>query len=167
MATREKIIIGVMVLAILYGALEFLIFSPSRRLKMEADARSQDLNKFVAGLTQEMATNNTSGINRYVMERATTQWRQNLFSEVSWEVMTAQKAPSPDEEITEEVPFTYSGYMEMGRKKTAIISGMEYVPGDELMEGQYIVRAIHPNRVVLEKKEGKVEIILPLVEGKL
>jgi hypothetical protein len=164
---REKIIIGVMVLAVLYGALEILVFSPSRKAKMEADTRSQDLNGFVANLTQEMATRNISGIDRYVMERAKTPWRQDLFFDVSWDVLTAKNAPPPDEEVTEEAPFTYSGYMEMGRKRTAIISGMEYMSGDELMEGQYVVRAIYPNRVVLEKKEGKVEIILPLVEGTL
>ncbi|MBW1773329.1 MAG: hypothetical protein JRJ82_10620, partial [Deltaproteobacteria bacterium] len=164
---REKIIIVVMALAILYGALEFLIFSPSRKAKMEADNQAQDINKFVAGLTQEMATKNISGIDRYVMERAEAQWRQDLFFDVSWDVLTAKKETSPDEEVVEEVSFIYSGYMEMGRKRTAIISGMEYVPGDELVEGQYVVRAIYPNRVVLEKKEGKVEIILPLVEGTL
>ena len=167
MAMREKIIIGVMALAILYGALEFFIFSPSRKAKMETDNKAQDINKFVAGLTQEMATKNISGIDRYVMERAETLWRQDLFLDVSWDVLTAKKDPSPDVEVVEEVTFTYSGYMEMGRKRTAIISGMEYVPGDELLEGQYVVRAIYPNRVVLEKKEGKVEIVLPLVEGTL
>ncbi|MFC1579624.1 hypothetical protein ACFL4N_01790 [Thermodesulfobacteriota bacterium] len=164
---REKIIIGIMALAVIYGALEFLIFSPSRKAKMEAANQAPDINTFVAGLTQEMATKNISGIDRYVMERAEAQWRQDLFFDVSWDVLTAKKQAPPEPEVEEEVSFTYSGYMEMGRKRTAIISGMEYTPGDELMEGQYVVRAIYPNRVVLVKKEGKVEIILPLVEGTL
>jgi hypothetical protein len=167
-ATREKIIIGIMALAVLYGALEFFIFSPARKAKMEAENRSQDLNGFVAGLTQEVAAGNISGIDRYVMERAETRWRQDLFLDVSWKMLSAKKAPPPDSEFAEEeIPFTYSGYMEMGKKRTAIISGMEYMPGDELMEGKYVVRAIYPNRVVIEKREGKREIVLPLVEGTL
>ena len=167
MTMREKIIIGVMALAVLYGVLEFFLLAPARKARMEAENRQQDLNTFVAGLTKEMAEKNISGTDRYILERATAPWKQDLFFDAPPDVLAKTGAATGESETAEEVPFTYSGYMEMGRKRTAIISGLEYVQGDELRDGEYLVRAIFPNRVILERKEGKVEIILPLEEGKL
>ena len=97
----------------------------------------------------------------------TVQWRQDLFFDAPLVALAKTGETAPDKEIPEEIPFTYSGYMEMGKKKTAIISGLEYAQGDELRDGEYLVRAIYPNRVILESKEGKREIILPLEEEKL
>ena len=167
MTMREKIVVCAMVLALLYGALEFFLFSPAKKARMAAENRRQDLNTFVAGLTQEIAAKNITGIDRYLLERATTQWRQDLFFDAPLDAFAKSGETTADKGVPEEVPFTYSGYMEMGKKKTAIISGLEYGPGDELGEGEYLVRAIYPNRVILESKKGKREIILPLEEGKL
>jgi len=63
-----------------------------------------------------------------------------------------------------EAGFTYSGYLEIGDRRLAIINGIEYETGDELAMGGYIVRGIYPNRVVIEVKWRKEKIIVPLEE---
>ncbi|MBU0986869.1 MAG: hypothetical protein KKH68_06405, partial [Proteobacteria bacterium] len=53
------------------------------------------------------------------------------------------------EAVSQEVSFTYSGYMETGNQRLAIINGMEYTVGEELEPGGYTVNSISANQVVI------------------
>ncbi|MBW2358691.1 MAG: general secretion pathway protein GspB [Deltaproteobacteria bacterium] len=67
-------------------------------------------------------------------------------------------------EVLPEVTFSYSGYMEMGDRKIAIIDGMEYKTGEEIVPGGFVIRAIYPNKIVIGIKGKEEEITVPLVE---
>ena len=62
------------------------------------------------------------------------------------------------------VSFTYTGYLQAGKKKIAVINGLEYLIGEEIEPGGFIAREIYPDRVVIEMKGQKQKIIVPLVE---
>ena len=43
----------------------------------------------------------------------------------------------------------YTGFLQMGDTRLAIINGMEYEAGDQLEPGGFIIRRILPNHVVV------------------
>ena len=62
------------------------------------------------------------------------------------------------------VNFIYSGYMEMGDNRLAVINGMEYVVGEELNTGGFIVNSISPAQVVIGIEGTNQTIVLPVEE---
>ena len=69
------------------------------------------------------------------------------------------RVPIPDLNVS------YTGFMQMGDKKFAIINGIEYTSGDRLEQGDYIVRSITPRQVVIVSTgSSKKKFIFPLEE---
>jgi len=77
---------------------------------------------------------------------------------------TVEADQASEAEVLPEVTFSYSGYMEMGDRKIAIIDGMEYKTGEEIVPGGFVIRAIYPNKIVIGIKGKEEEITVPLVE---
>jgi hypothetical protein len=58
--------------------------------------------------------------------------------------------------------MTYSGFLEIGAKRLAIINGMEYEAGDKL-GGGITITSVLPNKVIITSSQG--ELVLPLQES--
>ena len=58
----------------------------------------------------------------------------------------------------EKITFNYTGYMEYGRKKVAIINGLEYGEGEKLETPGYVLKAIFPGKVIIENTLEKANI---------
>jgi hypothetical protein len=57
--------------------------------------------------------------------------------------------------------FVYSGYLEVNQRRLAVINGMEYVVGEQLESGGYIVKSIDPEKVILEDVSKGGRLTLP------
>ncbi|EFL49907.1 conserved hypothetical protein [Solidesulfovibrio fructosivorans JJ]] len=55
----------------------------------------------------------------------------------------------------------YSGYVELGSGKLAVLDGMEYQAGDALEGGGYKVVSIAPDQVVLESLANGQQVTIP------
>ena len=76
-----------------------------------------------------------------------------------------KKAAQAIQPATPDLKISYTGYMEMGDIKFAIINGLEYVAGDRLEKGDYIVSSITPSRVVIVTTgRSKKRYIFPIEE---
>ncbi|MGD8881179.1 MAG: general secretion pathway protein GspB, partial [Desulfobacterales bacterium] len=64
-----------------------------------------------------------------------------------------------------DLEVSYTGFMQMGDKKLAIINGVEYAAGDRLEQGDYILQSITPSRVVIVPTgRSKKRFIFPIEE---
>ena len=135
MSKREKIIVGLMVAAILYGGYNFL-FSGFVGGKKESYAKPQvAVNEFVADLKKRIQGADTTATDTEILSKSYAQWQKDPFLVVKKSGGSEEKAAKEFEiidrgELTGS--FNYSGYMEMGKNKLAIINGMEYQEGDQL-----------------------------------
>lgn len=150
-----------MLLVVMYGGYELLI-KKSRKV-VSPDVHKQELSNFMAA--SGIGGGSSSGISRqvHIVSRAGAPWvgdpflRPAIFKD--WmKVKAAAKA------LPEKISFTYTGYIETGRKAMAIINGIEYAVGDNLDIGGYSVKNISPERVVIEKKSDGSTIDVPLNE---
>ena len=156
MTTREKVIVGVMCLTIFYGAYE-LIGSGGGGKKERVTASKanplEELRGFVAEVTQKMVKEKMSEEYQYMVQRAGMDWVKDPFirsSALLKEQATVQspgasdmqsKAPAPD--------YAYTGYLELGAKRLAVINGMEYTAGESIGTRGYYIKSIAPNKVVI------------------
>jgi hypothetical protein len=61
--------------------------------------------------------------------------------------------------------LSYTGFLEVGPQKLAIINGLEYAQGEALGATGYYVRSISARYVMVGKVNGSDTIRLPLQEA--
>lgn len=143
-----------MILTVVYGVYTVFFEGKGGTPKIatiDSTKELENLNSFItkvaeatkAGLSQE---------DKYIIELAEAEWKQDplihaeLKDRPESEIQKAKQVepvPSPDLKIS------YTGYMQMGDRKLAIINGVEYAAGDHLEQGDYILHSITPSRVVI------------------
>ena len=149
MSNREKIIFALVLIAVMYGGYQFLFPPPSKTASVKAEDEIKAANKLVKDITMQLIKVNAPGPEKYIVSRAETRWTKDPLLPV--------KETTEDSSLAnKKINFTYSGYIEMEKKKIAIINGMEYQTGEELEIGEWIVLGIYPRKVVIGIK-GKLD----------
>jgi hypothetical protein len=166
---RQILILGVMLVAVLYGAYEF--FSTGRKSPAVVDTakKADDLNAFIGDITLTMTKDTPSPVDAYAIKRAESGWLRDPFYErKSYRQLTAADelplSAVAAAASAEKRKFNYTGYVDTGRKKIAILNGNEYVPGDALDMDGYVVNGIYPDRIMIYHKETRRMLEIPLQE---
>jgi hypothetical protein len=170
MTSREKIIVGLMLLSVVYGV--YAVFFESKGGTQEittisATKQLENLNAFITKVA-EASKAGLSKEDKYIIQLAEAEWKQDPL-------ISAELKDRPESEIQKakkvapvsipDLSISYTGFMQMGDIKFAIINGVEYATGDRLEQGDYILRSITPNRVVIVSTgPGKKRYIFPLEE---
>ena len=163
MKTREKIITGLALIALIYMVISLFFSSPGDDIE-ELEKVSQDLNQFATQAVMKAAGVQPSELDLYVNTMAEAEWMNNPFLKSTSPVISEQ-VDNAAAASGETVAITYSGYVKTMEKKLAIINDFEYEEGEMLDRIGYMVLDISPARVVIvDKKKKKKQIILPMEE---
>ena len=165
MAKREKIVILVMIVAILYGVYSFFLSSPPPEAPGQNEAMGiETLNNFVVDAAQELFSEKSAAIDGYILSQARSEWAKDPFYVSANRLSSQRAAKDIDLDQNQKIRLTYTGYIEVANKRLAIINDLEYETGEALNQPGYYVKLITPKRVVLGV-EGEIEnVILPLEE---
>lgn len=164
MGKREKIILSLMVLSIfLYGIYHFSSIKPSDTGIKGPEKKEAKLNKFVADIAVKLKKKDISRTDKHIIAMAKSEWAGDPFLRVALPVESQPKQERVAASALN-VNFIYSGYMEMGDNRLAVINGMEYVVGEKLDPGGYIVNSISPAQVVIGIEGTNQTIVLPVEE---
>ncbi|MDJ0782702.1 MAG: hypothetical protein QNJ22_12065 [Desulfosarcinaceae bacterium] len=171
MTTREKIIVGVMILTVMYGG--YTLFFSREAITVTSVTKDEsvaDLQKFVIDVAQKLQNTEPSEPELHSLEQAGRNWQKDPFLR-SVAALTAELEKSVPVEAPEEKPkpeekpiLRYSGFLQMGAKRMAIINGMEYEEGEMLPAAGYFIRSISPKSVVIGKIGDAKSHVLPLDE---
>ena len=164
MNRREGIIVGMTVLAALYGLIDYGLrpyFQPP-----EEDGGAARLD---TTLLSTMAAGALGG-NRHV-ERLTAilqgdrrPWPPDLFLTGDWNPERADQGRGTQGGLQPLAgDYVYSGYLRMGEEKIAIINGIDYKQG-ELVDG-YRLEAIETGRVLLSRDHVRYELRMEEEKG--
>ena len=159
-----------MCLAIVYGAYE-VFWTPSTRKapKQPVAAEKEDLRKFVGEVTQKLLKEKLPEEAVYRVKKASSHWTKDPFIQTS--APLSQEKPAdvstiPTGQPYEERPdLIYTGYLELGPKKIAVISGTEYTVGEALGVNDLYVKRISSQSVIIGKVKSEETIQLPLFES--
>jgi len=170
MSKREIILVFAALIAIIYAVYSLTTSSSSNQITNNVDIKKTGAVKFIANLSEILGKNTLDKTNIYIIARAEAEWEKDPFlkteltkkSEVPKQPVPVEEVPKQPEPVEESIRFTYSGYLEMGDKKLAIINDVEYETNDELELVGYIVEKIEPLRVIISDKERQRKIIVPI-----
>ena len=170
MTKREKIIVGVMCLTMVYGAYE-LVGSGGTSPRQPKAPRSnpmEQLRGFASEVTQKMLKEKMAAGYQYMVERAGLEWQKDPFIPSSTMLSKQPAAQTPRHRqaaSSQPVPeFVYSGFLQVAGKKLAVINGSEYAVGESINTGGYFVKQITPEKVILGKVKSSESIQLPIRE---
>jgi hypothetical protein len=160
---RQVVILGIMVVVILFGAYNFFAGSTAKRTSPPALKNQDELNSFVSGVSAGIGKNSLSAGETYVMGRAEGEWLRNPFYErKAYGELFKSQVTAKTEADTKKVTFDYSGYTVYQGKEVAIINGLEYSPGEKLDVPGYSLTKIFPEKVIIENRDDKIKIEVPI-----
>lgn len=162
MSNREKIIVVLMVLSVVYGGYIMFFESPKQANTFSAggDRELEALNTFITKIADK-AKSGASKEQAYTLNKAQTAWKQDPLVELEAKIVEVDTGPQP----VLDARVQYTGFLQMGDARLAIINGMEYEAGDRLEPGGFIIRSILPNHVVVAPPgKNKKTMILPMEE---
>jgi hypothetical protein len=157
MSKREKIIIGVMVFSILFALVYFLTPSITGQGDKPGDQYTGS-EKIIQEIATELKKVAASPNENYIIARAEAAWTKDPFYKKIQPVV-AKAGPggtgAPD--------IVYSGFVDMGEKKLAVINGSTYQVGDKLDFGSsFYLRSVEPSRVVIVDRQNQRNIVIKL-----
>lgn len=163
MNRREKIIVGLMVAAVLYGGYAVFIEPRMGKSGTSPVGAGEDLTSFVGQISTMFAEAGGSEADRTIVAAAEREWGRDPFVSPELELTAEPRVPEADTDAPRiRSNLAYSGYVSMGEKGLAIISGREYASGDRIEPDGYVVGRITPTQVVLRSPGGQSEVVLVL-----
>jgi hypothetical protein len=157
MSKREKIIIGVMVFSILFALVYFLTPTLTGREEKTGDQYTGS-EKIIQEIATELKKVAASPNETYIISRAEAAWTKDPFYK---KVLPAVAKTGPGG--TGAPDIVYSGFVDMGEKKLAVINGSTYQVGDKLDFGSsFYLRSVEPSRVVIVDKQNQRNIVIKL-----
>ena len=155
-----------MLLAILYGAYE-LLFTATKRPTAVAAKTATDLQAFIGNITAALTKDAPSPVIAYTIKREEAEWLRDPFYEPKNDREEAiAKETARIEAISASVKgrLNYTGYVDMGRKKIAVVNGNEYIVGEALDVGGFVLTDVSPVKIIIYNKEARVTLEIPLKE---
>jgi len=159
-----------MVLAILYGAYELLFTGRKGPAAPVTAQQGVDLTTFITDMSAVLGKDAPSRIDAQAIQRAEAEWLRNPFApprnDPQW--AAARTAPQAATGAAAAGPakasFNYTGYVDMGHKKIAIVNGNAYAAGDALDVEGYVLKGVTPSRITLINPESGRTLDVPLQE---
>lgn len=181
MSLREKIIVVLAVLAVLYGAYELGLKnlfagddSPAKSTaKEKQDTAESDIGAFTSKIIKQSESVSLTPREQHLLANRDMEWSKNPFIDTDTAIAIAMAATEAEtakrqkETTAEQDRFTYSGYIALGSVKLAVINGMEYEQGEKLKETEYLVQTIQPSSVKLFDGRRHITVQLEEIEAKV
>ena len=156
---RQIIILAVAVLCVFYAIYELVVVGMVAK-KAGTGPKPVARESFVTTLNNDLMKYATAKVDTYIIERAETNWNKNPF----WDRSSYREYVGKETSGDLATKIVYSGYVDAGRKKLAIINGWEYEAGDSLDIKGYILKKVAPSRVLIFNPNTGSEFYVPIQE---
>ncbi|HOW56739.1 MAG TPA: hypothetical protein PKZ12_01960 [Smithellaceae bacterium] len=163
---RQIMILLVAVIAVLFGVYEIFFGGQSGKSSSKAQSNPVEINTLVSGISGNLLKNTPIGIDAYLIGRAEEKWEADPFLQRALyaELMAKENEGSGAAEEKSAVKIVYSGYIDAGKTKMAIINGVEYRAGEKLEIEGYVLKRITPSRILVLNKNTGSETEIPIQE---
>lgn len=158
-----------MCVTIAYGAYD-LLGSRRRQKSMSPGTMPntvENLKSFVADVTGKLSGEKVSKEFQYMIKQAGAQWTKDPFILSSRPLkkrllplnvtQKPAKLSAPD--------FSYTGFMQLGTTRLAIVNGLEYSEGEAMPDKMYYIKSISPQKVIIGKVDSEETIQVSISEN--
>ena len=159
---REIVILAVAAIFVLYAGYVYLIADRQKGKKVEIGKESVKIETVISGLTDELNKNKLSDFDIYIITKAQVDSGKNPF--LRRDLYKAWLAKDSSGSAIAAVKIIYSGYVDTGINKLAVLNGIEYKIGEELKEEGYILKNITSSKVIIFNKHTGNNMEIPIQE---
>ncbi len=167
MSNREKIIVSVMAATVFLGG--YLYFVPrmtgsQHQTEIQSDEQALDFAQKVI-LKLKADTSLTREI--FTIRSAERKWAKDPFLKSDALLSDTLQYNAPDNAAVvaiTQLDLVYTGFIEAGTQRLAIINGMEYAPGEAINGQGHYLRRIHPHQIEIGKRNAPDVIIIKLTD---
>ena len=164
LTTRQIVILAVMLLAALYAGYDFLSKGRKGATAVDTGKKVEELGVLVKDITTILTKDAPSPAAAHMIKQAETPWPRDPFYEKieAREVSVTREMAQASALAAVKGKILYTGYLDTGRKKIAIINGNEYISGNAIDVEGYVLKSIDPTRITLYNKAANLTIEIPL-----
>ena len=153
-----------MVLAIVYGV--YIVFFAESKEEAAFESKGNNEVEALYSFITKVAEKTKRSLPKeqvYALQKAQSEWKQDPLIHIQPKISREEKTQRQPLKLDRKI--IYTGFLQMGAKRLAIINGLEYEIGDRLEPDGLIIRNIHPNYVVLGSPVQKnKKVILQMEE---
>jgi hypothetical protein len=161
---RQMIILGLTAIVILYAAVDFLM-PQKRETAVDVKQQTEELNSFITTLAAGMGKDAAKNPHQLIFSRADKEWTKDPFlDEKSYKSWVQRKVPIKEGTAAPKIEFFYTGYLEVDRKRIAIINGTEYTEGEALDMKGFLLKTVTPTKIIIENRGTRTLLNVPLQE---
>lgn len=159
---REIVILAIAALLVLYALYVYVIADRQKAKKDATGGGNAKMETIMSGFTDELNKNKLSPFDHFVIERAQMGWMKNPF--LNRDVYRKWLAKDSGGIGATALKIIYSGFVDTGENRLAVLNGIEYRIGEELKEQGYILKNIAPSKVIIFDKKAGNNLEIPLQE---
>ncbi|MEZ4524306.1 MAG: hypothetical protein R2941_00095 [Desulfobacterales bacterium] len=152
-SNREKIIVILAAVAMLYGIYEYIFYYAKLPVQSTASGDQENLLLHLSRISQEVDKSTLTSSENYLIEKTEKKW-EDVF------IPNPMPKPEPEAAFQEESEKTklpvYTGYLQMEDRMIAIIDGMDYEVGETLPESGYELCLISPAEITVRNKKNRL-----------
>lgn len=165
MTRREKALLGAAAASLIYGVVGFISpwLEETGRIAPDAvrTAQAKDIEEAVRAAVGEDRPEPMGAVEARVMALL----RERSVREPFLDSAHLPRTAEPERPVGDDPPFAYSGFLQAGGKTFAVINGIEYQIGEELAEGEYVLKRATADQAVIARKPGGREIVVLFKDG--
>ena len=171
MAKKKKqsdFLFFVLSVMLLYGFFYLFIEPRTKTADKYVGKQSPELQAYreeMVGITAKLKESKSSSVDTTIIESAEAEWLNDPYYDmVSYGELALTEAHIKADYLTQRDSFTYSGFLDAGARKLAIINDLEYEVGETLVltTGMYVLENIFPTKVVIENKVNRESHVIQL-----
>ena len=160
---REIIILVIAALFVLYAGYEYLIAGPAnKKIITGASTDSVNINNSITGITKDLGKDKITDFDAYVVKRMEADWGKNPFWKKDMYKAWVNREGLAQGGVLAKI--IYSGYVDSGKIKLAVINGFEYRIEEQLEIEGYVLKQITPSKVIIFNKNTGNKEEIPLQE---
>ena len=158
---REIIILVIAALFVLYAGYQYLIAGPASK-KVKTSTESVNINTSITGITKDLGKDKITDFDAYLVKRMEADWGKNPF----WKKDLYKEWVNREgvAKVGVLAKIIYSGYVDSGKIKLAVINGFEYRIEEQLEIEGYVLKQIMPSKVIIFNKNTGNKEEIPLQE---
>lgn len=167
MTRREKIIVSIMAATVLLGG--YLYWGPvtsGSRQDIEKMSDDQAL-EFARNVIQKLKEDTALNMDLFTIRSAEGKWEKDPFLKTDPLLSDTPQRAVPDAAAASagtQPNLVYTGFLEVGTQRLAIINGIEYTSGEAVDGEGHYVRRILPHQVEIGNQHTPGVILLKLIE---
>ncbi|MBS3810025.1 MAG: hypothetical protein KGY38_07730, partial [Desulfobacterales bacterium] len=152
-----------MIAALAYGGFELFVASPEKGGGQEKSGPDiESARQMAQNIETRLKQTELSTLQNEILDLSARPWEKDPFHRLPQEEKITETKDSKQK--AKQINLEYTGYLEIGSMKMAIINGVEYRTGQKLEQGTAVVQSISPDRVIIKSAKNGKKISVPYKE---